>query len=88
MISYKAAGNCQKEQSFLIAAGYTVCYLNFIIIIQKKKSVRLFAKDITVHVIDRQVVINWRAGQLVLDEPIFNGGKRCRLRSVTAVYPV
>lgn len=45
--------------------------------IRKKDTVRLFAKDITGDLVkDRQVVtINWRAGQLVLDEPSFNGGK-------------
>lgn len=45
--------------------------------IHKKPTVHLFAKDITGDLIkDRQeVAINWRAGQLVLDEPSFNGGK-------------
>ena len=45
--------------------------------IRKKDTVRLFAKDITGDLVkDRQeVTINWRAGQLVLDEPSFNGGK-------------
>ena len=45
--------------------------------IHKKKTIRLFAKDITGDLVkDRQeVTINWRAGQLVLDEPSFNGGK-------------
>ena len=45
--------------------------------IRKKVTVRLFAKDITGDLVkDRQeVVINWRAGQLVLDEPTFNGGQ-------------
>lgn len=45
--------------------------------IRKKQTLRLFAKDITgVLVKDRQeVIISWRAGQLVLDEPTFNGGK-------------
>jgi len=45
--------------------------------IHKKKNIRLFAKDITGDLVkDRQeVIINWRAGQLVLDEPSFNGGK-------------
>ncbi|MBS1660717.1 MAG: OsmC family protein [Bacteroidetes bacterium] len=45
--------------------------------IRKKETLRLFAKDITGDLIkDRQeVLINWRAGQLVLDEPSFNGGK-------------
>src|ERR1700754_1023225 len=44
---------------------------------RKKKTVHLFAKDITGDLVkDRQeVTINWRAGQLVLDEPTFNGGK-------------
>ncbi|MFS4473474.1 OsmC family protein [Chryseobacterium sp. T20] len=44
--------------------------------IHKKQIVRLFAKDITGDIIkDRQgVTVNWRAGQLVLDEPTFNGG--------------
>jgi putative redox protein len=46
-------------------------------VIRKKETVRLFAKDITGDLVkDRQeVTINWRAGQLVLDEPSFNGGK-------------
>jgi putative redox protein len=45
--------------------------------IRKKQTLRLFAKDITGDLVkDRQEVnINWRAGQLVLDEPAFNGGK-------------
>ncbi|HEY4324658.1 MAG TPA: OsmC family protein [Mucilaginibacter sp.] len=45
--------------------------------IRKKQIVRLFAKDITGELIkDRQeVIVKWRAGQLVLDEPSFNGGK-------------
>ncbi|MBS1602980.1 MAG: OsmC family protein [Bacteroidetes bacterium] len=45
--------------------------------IRKKGSIRLFPKDITGDIVkDRQeVVINWRAGQLVLDEPSFNGGQ-------------
>jgi putative redox protein len=45
--------------------------------IRKKQTVRLFAKDIAGDIVkDRQeVVINWRAGQLVLDEPSFNGGE-------------
>ncbi len=44
--------------------------------IRKKATVRLFAKDITGELVkDRQeVTIRWRAGQLVLDEPSFNGG--------------
>ena len=45
--------------------------------IRKKQIVRLFAKDITGDLVkDRQeVTVNWRAGQLVLDDPSFNGGK-------------
>src|SRR3954465_282496 len=45
--------------------------------IRKKQTVHLFAKDITGDLLkDRQeVTINWRKGQLVLDEPSFNGGK-------------
>ncbi|WP_346319231.1 OsmC family protein [Chitinophaga sp. YIM B06452] len=45
--------------------------------IRKKTTLRLFAKDITGDLMkDRQeVVVNWRAGQLILDEPSFNGGK-------------
>jgi len=45
--------------------------------IRNKKTVRLFAKDITGELVkDRQeVTVNWRAGKLVLDEPSFNGGK-------------
>ena len=43
----------------------------------KKETVFLFGKEITGDLVkDRQeVTINWRAGQLVLDEPSFNGGK-------------
>lgn len=45
--------------------------------IRKKQTLRLFAKDITGDLVkDRQeITINWRAGQMVLDEPSFNGGK-------------
>lgn len=45
--------------------------------IRKKETVRLFAKDITGDLIKgrQEVTVNWRAGQLVLDEPSFNGGK-------------
>lgn len=45
--------------------------------IRKKETLRLFAKDITGDLVkDRQeVTVNWRAGQMVLDEPTFNGGK-------------
>src|ERR1700742_4040502 len=45
--------------------------------IRKKQTIRLFAKDITGDIVkDRQeVTITWRAGQLILDEPSFNGGK-------------
>lgn len=45
--------------------------------IRKKESVRLFAKDISGDLVKgrRDVTVNWRAGQLVLDEPSFNGGK-------------
>jgi putative redox protein len=45
--------------------------------IRRKQTVHLFPKDITGDITrDRQeVIINWRAGQLVLDEPSFNGGK-------------
>ena len=45
--------------------------------IRKKQTLRLFAKDITGDIVkDRQeVTVNWRKGQLVLDEPTFNGGK-------------
>jgi putative redox protein len=55
--------------------------------IRKTNSVRLFAKDITGDVVkDRQeVTINWRAGQLVLDEPSFNGGKDIGPDPFTAV---
>lgn len=45
--------------------------------IHKKKPLRLFAKDITGDIVkDRQeVIVNWRKGQMVLDEPTFNGGQ-------------
>jgi putative redox protein len=44
--------------------------------IRKKQIARLFAKDLTGDLVkDRQeITVNWRAGQLVLDEPSFNGG--------------
>lgn len=52
----------------------------------QKKSIRLFAKNITGELVkDRQeVVINWRAVQLVL-EPIFKGGKDSGPDPFTAV---
>ena len=55
--------------------------------IRKKQTVRLFAKDISGDLVkDRQeVVINWRAGQLVLDEPSFNGGEDIGPDPFTAV---
>lgn len=45
--------------------------------IRKKETLRLFAKDITGDLVKnrQEITINWRAGQLVLDEPSFNGGK-------------
>jgi putative redox protein len=45
--------------------------------IRKKRTLRLFAKDITGDLLkDRQeVTIHWRAGELIIDEPSFNGGK-------------
>jgi putative redox protein len=45
--------------------------------IRKKQTIRLFAKDITGDIVkDRQeVTITWRAGEMILDEPSFNGGK-------------
>ena len=44
--------------------------------IRKKQTIRLFAKDITGDIVKnrQEVTINWRAGQLVMDEPSFNGG--------------
>lgn len=44
--------------------------------LRKKQNIRLFPKDITGDIVkDRQeVTVNWRSGQLVLDEPPFNGG--------------
>lgn len=55
--------------------------------IRKKQILRLFAKDITGDLVkDRQeVTINWRAGQLVIDEPAFNGGKDIGPDSFTTV---
>jgi putative redox protein len=55
--------------------------------IRKKETLRLFTKDITGDLVkDRQeVAINWRAGQLVLDEPSFNGGKDIGPDPFTAV---
>ncbi len=45
--------------------------------IRKKQTSHLFAKDITGDLVkDRQeVTIQWRKGELVLDEPSFNGGQ-------------
>lgn len=45
--------------------------------IRKRQIVRLFAKDITGELVKgrQEVKVNWRAGQLVLDEPSFNGGQ-------------
>jgi len=45
--------------------------------IRKKQTQRLFAKDITGDIVKgrQEVVVNWRKGQLVLDEPSFNGGQ-------------
>ena len=45
--------------------------------IHRKQTVHLFAKDITGDLVKgrQEVTINWRMGQLVLDEPSFNGGK-------------
>ncbi|MFA6060461.1 MAG: hypothetical protein WC756_19835 [Taibaiella sp.] len=44
---------------------------------RKKETLHLFAKDITGDLVKgrQEVVINWRAGQLIMDEPSFNGGK-------------
>lgn len=44
--------------------------------IRKKQSSRLFAKDITGDIIKnrQEVIINWRKGQIIIDEPTFNGG--------------
>ncbi|QHV95320.1 OsmC family protein [Spirosoma endbachense] len=44
---------------------------------RKKETSHLFAKDITGDIVKgrQEVVINWRAGQLLMDEPTFNGGK-------------
>lgn len=45
--------------------------------IRKKQTLHLFAKDITGDVVKerQEVTVNWRKGQLVLDEPTFNGGQ-------------
>lgn len=45
--------------------------------IRKKETVRLFSKDITGDLVKdrREIIVNWRAGQMVIDEPTFNGGK-------------
>jgi putative redox protein len=45
--------------------------------LRKKEAIHLFAKDITGELVKgrQEVVINWRAGQLLMDEPSFNGGK-------------
>lgn len=45
--------------------------------IRKRQTLHLFAKDITGDIVKnrQEVTVNWRKGQLVLDEPTFNGGK-------------
>jgi putative redox protein len=55
--------------------------------ILKKQSQRFFAKDITGDLVknSQEVTINWRAGQMVLDEPSFNGGKDIGPDPFTAV---
>lgn len=55
--------------------------------ILKKQTIRLFAKDITGDLVKgrQEVIINWRAGQLVLDEPTFNGGNDIGPDPFTAV---
>ena len=54
---------------------------------RKKETVRLFAKDITGDLVKdlQEVKIIWRAGQLVPDEPSFNGGKDTGPDPFTAV---
>jgi len=46
-------------------------------VIHNKQTVRLFAKDITGDIVkdQQEVTVHWRKGQLVLDEPTFNGGQ-------------
>jgi putative redox protein len=55
--------------------------------IRKKETLRLFVKDITGDLVGgrQEVRINWRAGQLVLDEPSFNGGQDIGPDPFTAV---
>ena len=55
--------------------------------IRKKETIRLFAKDISGELVKgrQEVTVNWRAGQLVLDEPSFNGGKDIGPDPFTAV---
>src|ERR1700761_1746536 len=55
--------------------------------IRKKQTIRLFAKDITGDIVKnrQEVTINWRAGQLVMDEPSFNGGNDIGSVSFTTV---
>ena len=45
--------------------------------IRKKQTSHLFARDITGDIIEnrQEVVINWRKGQFLIDEPSFNGGQ-------------
>jgi putative redox protein len=54
---------------------------------RKKETSHLFAKDITGEIVKgrQEVVINWRAGQLLMDEPSFNGGKDIGPDPFTAV---
>jgi len=56
-------------------------------ILRKKERIRLFAKDISGDLVKghQEVRVNWRAGQLVLDEPSFNGGKDIGPDPFTAV---
>jgi putative redox protein len=55
--------------------------------ISKKQNQRFFAKDITGDLVkdSQEVTINWRAGQLVMDEPSFNGGNDMGPDPFTAV---
>jgi putative redox protein len=55
--------------------------------IRKKVRQQFFAKDITGELVKhrQEIIINWRAGQLVLDEPSFNGGKDIGPDPFTAV---
>lgn len=57
--------------------------------IHKKHTLHLFAKDITGDLVKerQEVTIQWRKGEMVLDEPSFNGGHDAATPAGTGNYP-